>query len=333
MYALDREHEETVMCGIMGYFDKTGRREADLGATMLRMLMALGQRGPDSTGVALYARRTDGAYRVRVKLGERIDVHARAAAVLERVYTVGTIYEHEHTDEYLRLALDYTGEPQVLQARIEEVHPDIEVISFGRALDLVKQVGSPYNLNDRFGIARASGTHAIAHTPLSTESRIDLSHSQPFWGHGTLDVAFAHNGHITNYHKLRRQYEQRGVRFYTDNDSEIIGIYLGEAMQAGATFAAALDSSVQFFDGSFSYVAATENEIGFAKDPFGLKPLIVAESDAFVAIATEEVALRAACGEDVETWEPSAGTVQTWHVFTPQATSTTGREARTVVAV
>src|SRR5262249_39190674 len=128
-------------------------------------------------------------------------------------------------------------------------------------------------------------------------------------------------GHIHNYHKLRRQYEQRGVRFYTENDSEIIGIYLCEAIQAGATFAEALCRSVQFFDGSFSYLAATESELGFAKDPFGFKPLIVAESDEFVAIATEEVALRAAFGEAVETWEPLAGTVETWNGIPSQALS------------
>jgi glutamine phosphoribosylpyrophosphate amidotransferase len=212
------------------------------------------------------------------------------------------------------LTIDAAGDSQALQASIESVHPEIEVISFGRALDIMKQVGSPENLEQRFGISRASGTHAIAHTRLSTESRIDLSHSQPFWAHGTLDVASAHNGHMTNYHKLRRQYEQRGVRFYTENDSEIIGIYLCEAMHAGATFAEALQNSVQFFDGSFSYLAATESELGFAKDPFGFKPLIVAESDTYVAMATEEVALRAVCGADVETREPPAGTVQTWNV-------------------
>lgn len=302
------------MCGIMGYMGKTERLDATLGATMLRMLTALGRRGPDSAGVALYAPRADGAYRVRVKLGEPADSDARVAAILQRVRTAAQLCAYEHAGEYLRLTLDAAGDPQALQASIESVHPEIEVISFGRALDIMKQVGSPAHLEQRFGISRASGTHAIAHTRLSTESRIDLSHSQPFWAHGTLDVASAHNGHITNYHKLRRQYEQRGVRLYTENDSEIIGMYLCEAMQAGATFAEALQNSVQFFDGSFSYLAATESELGFAKDSFGFKPLIVAECEVYVAIATEEVALRAACGAEVETWEPPAGTVQTWNM-------------------
>lgn len=300
------------MRGIMGYLDKTGTRDAELGATMLQMLTALGQRGPDSAGIAMYAGRSDGTHLIQIKLGEHGKFADRAAEIVRRVGALAVIREQQHASEYLRLLIGFEGSPAQLQTAIESIHPEIEVISFGCALEIVKQVGSPQNLKLRFGIARAGGTHAIAHTRLSTESRIDLSHTQPFWAHGSLDVASVHNGHITNYHKLRRQYEQRGVRFYTENDSEIIGLYLNEAMQAGATFTDALQSSVKYFDGSFSYLAAIENEIGFAKDPFGLKPIIVAETDAYLAMATEEIALRAAFSEDVEMWEPPAGVVKTW---------------------
>jgi glutamate synthase domain-containing protein 1 len=304
------------MCGIMGYYDKTGRRTGHLGATMLKMLAALGRRGPDSAGIALYAARPDGTQALRVKLGNGPDgrYDERAAEVLRRVGAQAVVREHDRNGEYLHLVIGYEGDPKALQDAIESVHTEIEVISLGTALDIVKQVGSPMHLDRRFDLAQAAGTHAIAHTRLSTESRIDLSHSQPFWAHGSFDLASVHNGHITNYHKLRRQYEQRGLRFYTENDSEIIGLYLAERMQAGAGLAEALRDSVGFFDGSFSYLAATENEIGFAKDAFGLKPLIVAETDEFVAIATEEVALRAAFGDDLETWEPPPGSVATWKV-------------------
>lgn len=302
------------MCGIMGYFDKTGQQRGALGATMLRMLTALGQRGPDSAGVAWYGERNDGALVLRVKLGEHGDFAERATAVRQQVGAVAAILEQQQNQEYLRLVIGFEGDPVALQTSIESIHREIEVISFGAALEIVKQVGSPQQLEKRFGISQVGGTHAIAHTRLSTESKIDLSHSQPFWAHGALDLASVHNGHITNYHKLRRQYEQRGVRFYTENDSEIIGLYLGEELHKGASFTQALHNSVAFFDGSFSYLAATEHEFGFAKDPFGLKPLIVAESDKYVAIVTEEIALRAALGEDVETWEPPAGTVKTWKV-------------------
>src|SRR5687768_8637662 len=159
----------------------------------------------------------------------------------------------------------------------------------GRRLEVVKQVGSPQNLEATYHVSAFTGSHGIGHTRLSTESRVDLSHSQPFWVHGRPDLAVVHNGHITNYHKLRRRYEQRGVRFYTENDSEVVGIYLGERLGQGMTLEEALAASMVDFDGSFSYLAATADAMGFAKDPFAFKPLLVAETDAYVAVATEEI--------------------------------------------
>ena len=92
--------------------------------------------------------------------------------------------------------------------------------------------------------------------------------------------------------KLRRQYEQRGIRFYTENDSEIIGIYLRDQMEQGSSLEEALWASLEDFDGSFSYLAANNDCLAYVKDPFALKPLMVGESEEFVALATEEMALR-----------------------------------------
>lgn len=307
------------MCGIMGLYAKSGVYGEQLGSVLLAMLNALACRGPDSAGVALYCPRPDGAQQLRIKLGDDADWEARLRAVLAVVEPAATIREQQHSGEYLRLALDYGADDTTLLRAIEGVAPDVEVISRGSALDIVKQVGSPGNLQQRFAIADAFGSHAIAHTRLSTESKIDLSHSQPFWAHGRDDLATVHNGHITNYDRLRRQYEQRGVRFYTHNDSEVIGIYLAELLDQGATLKEALNCSVRFFDGSFSYLAATAGEIGYARDAFGFKPLIVAECEEFVAFATEEVALQALAEHDMVTYEPAAGSVGTWTVEQPRS--------------
>jgi glutamate synthase domain-containing protein 1 len=315
------------MCGIMGYIDKTGTHTPQLGAIMLKMLAALGRRGPDSAGIAYYASHKTGDYLARIKLGDRATYSDRAAVVLDRVSDIATVCGQERDAEYLRLVLDDVGNPQQLQAAIESLDPDIEIISLGRSLEIVKQVGSPHDLEDRFHISRIQGTHAIAHTRLSTESRVDLSHSQPFWAHGSPDVSSVHNGHITNYHKLRRQYEECNVRFYTENDSEIIGIFLTEMLGVGATLWEAMDVSQRVFDGSFCYLAATQDEIGFAKDRFGLKPLVVMETDEFVAVATEEVALRQPFGETPITWEPPPGLVRTWRAHHRSFTGARGSGA------
>jgi len=126
----------------------------------------------------------------------------------------------------LRLIVDYDGEPSDLEAYVESLDPEAEVVSMGQHLEIIKQVGSPDNLDDTYNISGILGSHGIGHTRLSTESKIDLSHSQPFWVHGHPDLATVHNGHITNYHDMRSHYEQKGIKFYTHNDSEVIGIYL-----------------------------------------------------------------------------------------------------------
>src|SRR5262249_20793869 len=128
------------------------------------------------------------------------------------------------------------------------------------------------------------------------------------------DLATVHNGHITNYHKLRRQYEQRGYRFYTENDSEIIGVYLRDRLAAGLSIPDALRSSMDDFDGSFSYLAAWSDGLAYVKDRFGFKPLIVAETKYYVAIATQEIALRRALGGEFAAKETEPGTLLGWCV-------------------
>ncbi len=302
------------MCGIVGFLDKTGDRRAPVGQVLLKMLTALGRRGPDSAGVALYGDSGAGRLVLRIKLGGQGSQRDQGAQVCERVRAVAAVDDTSMQGEYLRVVVDYHGEPAALERVVEAAGEGTEVVSMGRRLEVVKQVGSPAALEAAYGISSFLGTHGIGHTRMSTESRVDLSHSQPFWAHGLPDVAVVHNGHITNYHKLRRRYEQQHRRFYTENDSEIIGVYLADQMARGASFAAALESSLRDFDGSFSYLAATADAFGFVKDPFALKPLLMTETPTYVAIATEEIALQAALGGDFPVWELGVKQIHTWPV-------------------
>ena len=199
-----------------------------------------------------------------------------------------------------------------LAARIEALDKEIEVVSMGSSLEIIKQVGSPANLEQTYGVSRLKGTHGLGHTRLSTESKVDLSHSQPFGSHQLPDLAIVHNGHITNYHQLRRCYEQRKVRFYTENDSEVVAIYLADQINKGCTLKEALEAMLRELDGSFSCLVATANQFGFVKDPFALKPLLWAETESFVALANEEIAIRSALPGDYEVREAQAREVRIW---------------------
>jgi glutamate synthase domain-containing protein 1 len=305
------------MCGIIGYLDRRGGADRPVGRVLLDMLQALSCRGPDSAGVALFGARRP-CWLLHLKLPEHGDAAAATADVLAALRDLGPVLRHQVNGVTLRAELDQSADPARAEERILARVPGAEVVSLGRQLEIVKQVGSPARLEREQGISRRTGSHGIGHTRLSTESRVDLSHSQPFWAHGVSDLATVHNGHITNYHKLRRRYGQQGHRFHTENDSEVIGVYLRDRLARGLSLEDALRSSLDDFDGSFSYLAATGDRLAYVRDRYGFKPLMVAETPEWVAIATEEIALRQALGRDFVAHEPAPGTMAVWQVGAAQ---------------
>jgi len=299
------------MCGIVGFFAKDGE-QAEVGTTILAMLRALGCRGPDSAGVALFGTPDDGRFVVRVKLGDRGDLESRARQIAGRLETIHGCSQFSTAASYARFLASSETDLNLVTSAIESLDKDFEVVSIGHRLEIVKQTGSPDNLEKTYGVSHFTGTHGIGHTRLSTESRVDLSHSQPFWSHGFPDLAIVHNGHITNYHQRRRRYEQRGVRFYTENDSEVVAVYLSEQLKKGSSLQEALERMLRDLDGSYSCLAATERQLGFVKDDFALKPLVMTETDEFVAVATEEIAIRAALPGSYSVREAQVREVRVW---------------------
>lgn len=300
------------MCGIAGYLDMRHGKKLPAGAAMLKMLTALGCRGPDSAGVAVFGAAAKGELVARVKLGDGAPTAARLSAVKKAASRAARVKSAVLDEELARLTLVPNSSSDAVVRAIEGVAPDVEVVSLGHRLEILKQVGAPAALEASYAISKLAGSHALGHTRLSTESAIDLSHSQPFWAHGRPDLATVHNGHITNYHRLRTIYEERGVRFYTHNDSELIGVYLADRLASGDSLEAAMEGSFSVLDGSYSYLVATADSLGYVKDRFAFKPLIVAESDGVVAIATEEVAIQAVLPRAKLAVEPAARTVRVW---------------------
>jgi glutamate synthase domain-containing protein 1 len=300
------------MCGIAGFLS-VGDLDAPIGATLLDMLEGLGRRGPDSAGLAIVrgALASSEVCWIRAPMPgtEPANTDADLQASLA---TVAIVDRFERRGDLLRVELRRHADVPTFCTAIEGQRDEVEVVSLGRALELVKEVGAPSVLQERYGVRSMRGSHGIGHTRLSTESRVDLSHSQPFWARGVPDLATVHNGHITNYHRLRRIYEQRGVRFFTENDSEVIGIYLADQLGRGRTLEQALANSLDDLDGSFTYLVATEDAIGFARDPFALKPLITVETDDYIAIANEEQAIRGALGSGGVAHEPSGHVYRVW---------------------
>ena len=299
------------MCGIAGYLSKREDPQP-VGKIMLDMLTSLARRGPDSVGMALY--RNEPAHRDScwIRLPEHGDPAEHERRVLAGLAVVADVATVERHLGLLRVELATSADAPTIRAAAEAGSDDVEVVSLGRQLELVKQVGHPDDLEETFSMESFRGSHAIGHTRLSTESKVDLTHSQPFWARGVADVATVHNGHITNYHKMRRIYEQQGVRFFSENDSEIIGVYIADQLRRGLTLEEALEASLDDLDGSFSYLVASGDAMGYARDPFALKPLITIETADYVAVANEEIAIRAALGADGVAHEPSGHVYKLW---------------------
>jgi len=307
------------MCGIIGFLDKSGHQESSSGRVILTMLEALGCRGPDSAGVALIGPEADREPLWSVRIAP-VD-----EPVLERLEGLGVLVPAGDGGTWERrgrsLRFSFRPDPHVTADDLERAlgarRGGLEVLSLGRRLDLVKQVGSPAQLEAAYAVSTWSGPLAIGHTRMSTESRIDLSHSQPFWVHGVPDLATVHNGHVTNYHQLRRRYEQRGTTFYTDNDSEVIGVYLRDRMEQGRSLAEAMADSLVDLDGSYNYLVAAPEGLGIVRDRHGFKPLMLVETDDFVAVATEEIALRRALPLDYRAIEPAPDTARLYPMTAP----------------
>ena len=309
------------MCGIAGIIYRDRERAHAIGQDMTRMLQSMKHRGPDSTGYALYAP-PKGDIVMRYKLADANDArdfefHDRLERHRKEVETrlgnLGAqIVEIEPETEYAyRLVLRYTGDLKTLADYVEDV-PDAEVLSLGTSLEIVKDLGDAETVSEQYGLDDFTGTHAIGHVRMATESDVDISGAHPYWAYPFSDIAVVHNGQLTNYFQWKRRLERTGHRFQSECDSEIIAVYLAEKMSEGMELEDAMRASLDELDGVFTYICVTKDALGVAKDEMAAKPLVLYESDDIVALASEEIAIRAVIDHEIDTYDPYEGEVLVW---------------------
>jgi methylamine---glutamate N-methyltransferase subunit A len=307
------------MCGIAGIIYKDGAHP--IGAEMTRMLQSMKHRGPDSTGYALYGQPSDLVV-MRYKLADantprdfeyadrlrrhRTEVERRLHALDAKIHAI-----EEETEYAFRATLEYAGDLKRLADYVEDV-PDCEVLSLGHSLEIVKDLGDAESVADEYGLGEFNGTHAIGHVRMATESDVDISGAHPYWAYPFGDVAVVHNGQLTNYFHWKRRLERSGHRFQSECDSEIIAVYLAEKMGDGASLEDAMRDSLEELDGVFTYICVTKDALGVAKDEMAAKPLVLYEADDLVALASEEIAIRAVLDREIDTHDPYEGEVMVW---------------------
>ncbi len=309
------------MCGIAGLIHRG--RSGDIGREMTAMLQALKHRGPDSAGFALYGKPDPDHQIMRFKVAEQADlakgfhIHQqmrdRKATVDARLAELGATVEHEdQATEYAhRYVFGFDGDLKHLVDYLEDIDA-VEILSIGHALELVKDLGDAGRVSSQYGLGGFKGTHGIGHTRMATESDVDIRSAHPYWAYPFNDVAVVHNGQLTNYWGSRRALERRGHRFVSDCDSELIAVYVADRIERGDELEAAMKRSIHELDGVFTYLVATSDSLGMAKDVMAAKPMVLYESDEIIALASEEVAIRSVFPHEIDTFDPYEGEVRVW---------------------
>jgi glutamate synthase domain-containing protein 1 len=311
------------MCGIAGIIRRGD--PGNIGEEMTSMLRSLKHRGPDSTGFAVYGVPGKDQYVMRFKVAEQedigkgFDIHEqikeRRATVNNRLKELGVeiLSEEEATEYAFRYTLRYGGDLRRMADYIEDIE-DAEIMSLGEGLELIKDLGDADVVSEQYGLGNFNGSHAIGHTRMATESDVDIRSAHPYWAYPFNDVSVVHNGQLTNYWKWRRKMEHRGHRFMSHCDSELIAVYLADKMDNNIGLEEAMSDSLVELDGVFTYVVATSDKLGMAKDLMAAKPMVLYESDDFVALASEEVAIRSIFPHEIDTFDPYEGEVRVWEL-------------------
>lgn len=309
------------MCGIAGLIHRG--KSSDVGAEMTSMLQSLKHRGPDSTGFALYGTPEKDQYVMRFKVAEQedmkhgFDIHQqvieRQAEVDKRLDSLGVQVKlrDEATEYSHRYTFSYDGDMRKMADYMEDIE-GVEILSIGEGLELIKDLGDANVVSDQYGLRGFQGTHAIGHTRMATESDVDIRSAHPYWAYPFNDVSVVHNGQLTNYWSFRREMERRGHRFMSNCDSELIAVYIADRMTEGDDLEEAMKRSVDELDGVFTYLVATSDQLGMAKDVMAAKPMVLYESEDFVGLASEEVSIRSIFPNEIYTFDPYEGEVRVW---------------------
>jgi glutamate synthase domain-containing protein 1 len=300
------------MCGIVGLLLRHPDLEAQLGRLVVPMVAALDERGPDSAGVATYG--DDPAVRFRLCVRHagpgRPDWRAVATALADATATsVALSPESRPGDASATLLLDC--DPIDVRGVMGQIAPGVHVVGWGRSLEIVKDVGRPSAICARHDIAGRRGHLAVAHTRMATESAVTADHSHPFVP--AADLCMVHNGSFSNHASVRRRLEADGIGFETDNDSEVAARYLAARLAVGDSLEESVRWLMKDLDGFFTLVVATGDELSVVRDAFACKPAVVAETEAYVAVASEYRALATLPGiEGAVVFEPQPEEVHTW---------------------
>ena len=302
------------MCGIVGLFFKNRSFEPRLGEYFSEMLDSMSSRGPDSAGFALYGTPAPaGHFKITLYHPDSTFPWETVAESLKGKTGVAPVWEKHSTHAVFTVE----GSEMTTRATLQAKHPDVKVMSAGQRIQIMKEVGPPSEVIERFDVRKMSGTHAIGHTRMATESAVTTTGSHPF--STGPDLCLVHNGSLSNHNSLRRTLRREGIQFETDNDSEVAAGYITSRLNQGDALKEALERSLDDLDGFFTFAVGTGDGFAVLRDRIACKPAVMAETDDYVAMASEYRSLVSLPGiSEAKIWEPEPATVYSWSLADAQ---------------
>jgi len=296
------------MCGIVGLFAKTAELEDSLGAHLAAMLGQMGDRGPDSAGVAVYRDPAPaGASKLTLFSADPLQDWEALAAELGLAF--GGSPQASVRSSHAVVVVD--AEAADAEAWVRGTHPELRIMSAGQAIEIYKETGRPEAFVRRFALGDFRGSHALGHTRMATESRVTTEGSHPF--STGLDLCLVHNGSLSNHNRLREKLWREGIEFQTENDTEVAAGYLAWRIREGASLEEALEGALEDLDGFYTFLVGTVDGFAVLRDPIACKPAVLAETEDWVAMGSEWRAISVLPGAaEASSWEPVPGVVYAW---------------------
>jgi methylamine---glutamate N-methyltransferase subunit A len=296
------------MCGIVGLFAKSLETEERLGEHLAAMLTQMSDRGPDSAGVAVY-RDPAPTGSSKLTLFSADPLYDWQALCVELGRAFGGSPEASVRSTHAVLVVE--SEPLEAEAWVRRSHPELRVMSAGQVIELYKETGRPEQFVAQFSLEDLRGSHALGHTRMATESRVTTEGSHPF--STGFDLCLVHNGSLSNHNRLRENLRREGIEFQTENDTEVAAGYLTWRLREGASLEEALEGCLEDLDGFYTFLVGTADGFAVLRDPIACKPAVLAETDDWVAMASEWRAIAVLPGAaEARTWEPVPGVVYAW---------------------
>jgi methylamine---glutamate N-methyltransferase subunit A len=296
------------MCGIVGLYLKNPKLKSKLGAMFKPMIIEMTNRGPDSAGVAIYrnpTKKTDTKFSLAhddanfdwKKLVTAMNKALKAKSTMQKIGN--------------HCILVTSAKEKSVEAWLAKIYPQVRIVGSGHTIEIFKEVGLPANVYDKFNLDEAQGTHIIGHTRMATESAVTTAGSHPFAT--GADLCLVHNGSLSNHNRLRENLRKEGIEFQTENDTEVAAAYMTSKLRQGVPLKQAMHDALKDLDGFFTFLVGTADGFAVVRDPIACKHAVIAETDDWVAMATEYRAIAHLPGADkAKIWEPEPSIVYSW---------------------